>query len=334
MRDNMNKRKTMIKHIQYLTLIISLFLCSSASFAKALINPLDGGLSASMSMSIFTNGKSSYTGFTFNPKFHLKTQGSVGRNGKRGNVSAATISGINTTLSGRGVLTLTNTIENETNFTHIEQFDEKNDKYDRNISFGTASPSEFAQVHQYRSVYGTSGSWSNYLSCMNCVTAVVGVFIEGSPTPAYVEMKALRETKGVEIFPTFKGALSGIPNTDCEFEGECEWGLKANFITKPAIGKTLKFKTTGSFIHYEVKEKGLKKIEARPDLNMTGVLTFDEETNLFKGKVTDGRGVSGTAMGRYYGPKHNEVGIVYSLDKPSEKGAEMGTIYGVRFGGI
>lgn len=57
---------------------------------------------------------------------------------------------------------------------------------------------------------------------------------------------------------------------------------------------------------------------ARPELNMSGTLTYAPGVNSFTGTVTaPGAGLSGTANGRFYGPAAQEIGGVYSLGSPS-----------------
>lgn len=321
--------------IQTITLASALLFSSiSPAEAPASKNPLDGGLSVSMRISVSNMGKAQFDGFVFDPNFQIKTKGFVGRDGKKGNVALARLAGINVTTSGNGTLTLSKNIENEVDRTHIESLDKRTGVVNQTISFGSASPAEFPQVHPYKGLYGTTGLWMNQKGgCSDCMIAVsTGMFIDGAPTAVNKSIRTLESTKGIEIFPTFKGALDGMPPGDCDADGECEWGLKATVTTEPDIHKGIQLKTNNTFIHYH--HQGTTKITPRPDLNITGTLTFDSERNLFTGKIKDGRGVTGTAMGRYYGPAHNEIGIVYALGSPTEASTEMGSIYAVRFGGI
>lgn len=47
--------------------------------------------------------------------------------------------------------------------------------------------------------------------------------------------------------------------------------------------------------------------------NMSGKLTYSSGTNSFSGSVTDGKSMSGTATGKFYGPSAEELGGVYYL---------------------
>lgn len=56
---------------------------------------------------------------------------------------------------------------------------------------------------------------------------------------------------------------------------------------------------------------------ARPELDITGTLTYAPGVNSFTGTVTaPGAGLSGNANGRFYGPAAQEIGGVYSLGSP------------------
>jgi len=314
-----------------------LLLLSVTSFAQDNIKktPLDGGLSVSMLISVSNTGQPKFSGFTFDPDFRFHTKGFVGRKGKVGNVALVSLEGINVTPSGKGPFTLANNIKNKVDETHIESFDKQTGIEDQIISFGTASPAAFPQVFQFKSEYGTSGLWMNQKGkCANCLMAVsTGMFVDGGPlTAANKDIRTLENSKGSPIPPVFKGALDGMPPGDCEGDGECEWGLKATLVAAPDIHKSITLRTSNSFIHYNAQ--GKHKTIPRPDLNLTGTLTFDKARNLFTGVIKDARGMTGTAMGQYYGPAHNEIGIVYALGSPTEDSTEMGSIYAVRFGGI
>jgi hypothetical protein len=55
---------------------------------------------------------------------------------------------------------------------------------------------------------------------------------------------------------------------------------------------------------------------ARNDLNMSGTLTYASGTNAFNGTLTApgvGSGLSGNAVGKFYGPTANEIGGTYLL---------------------
>ena len=62
-----------------------------------------------------------------------------------------------------------------------------------------------------------------------------------------------------------------------------------------------------------------------PGLNMSGNLTYGAGVNQFSGAVTASNGMSGSAVGKFYGPNANEIGGTYNL---SGGGAFMGGGFG------
>lgn len=285
----------------------------------------DDGLSVSIKSIMDKHGNFNTSGYRYDTNFQLITDGKVGRNGKVGNVKAAKITGINTSLKvDIGSMTLDNQVQNEADITHIEKINKNMGNVpQKTISMGTASPNGFKQLPQFKSRYAITGLWMNSSDfCMNCnFSFTTGMFIDGIISPASDDSfkEKPKETS------TFIGALDGMP------QGECEWGLKASLKAEMShVDFSIKINTTKSFIHYKNTNTGKTRIKPRPDLNISGTLTFDVKQNMFKGKIKDGRGVTGTAMGRYYGPEHDEIAIVYSLGKATPETMQMGVMFGGR----
>lgn len=284
------------------------------------------GLSISTKTSMTQGGNFTSSGYVYDPNFTLITVGHVGRNGKLGNVKSATIQGVNTAIKSRnGSLKLDKNIKNKPNETHIEHIKRSmGDMPEKTISMGTASPSEFKKLPQFNGRFVTTGLWMNSSSfCINCnFSFTTGMFIEGEVS------NDLETTPNQELQSNpFKGFLDGMPEGECE--GECEWGLKATLSAKMSVvNYSLKVKTENSFIHYKNTLSGRSRIKSRPDLNITGELKYNANKKLFEGVITDNRGISGKAMGRYFGPNHKEVAIVYSLGIANPESMQMGIMFG------
>lgn len=285
------------------------------------------GLSVSTKSTMTKGGNFTSSGYIYDANFKLRTNGKVGRNGQRGNVKSAMINGINTTLKpGVGTLTLKSNVKNEPNLTHIEHIGKLGDVPEKTISMSTGTPANFKQLPNINGRFVVTGIWMNSNAfCMNCnFSFTTGMFMDGEVAtigPSDTNDESSKE------FSTFTGVLDGMPQGECD--GECDWGLKATLSADMSIvDHSVTIKTSDSFIHYTKADSGKTRIEARPDLNMTGVLTYDEKRQLFEGKIKDGRGVSGKAMGRYFGPNREEIAIVYSLGNASPETMQMGVIFG------
>lgn len=315
-------------HTNVTSLLALLLLSFSFTHAVAVSLP-DDGLSVSVKSTMDKHGNFNTSGFHYDTNFQLITDGKVGRNGKVGNVKAAKITGVNTSLKGNiGSMTLDNQVQNKPDITHIEKINKNMGNVpQKTISMGTASPHEFKQLPQFKSRYAITGIWMNSSDfCMNCnFSFTTGMFIDGTISPSSDD-SFKDKSKDTS---TFIGALDGMPKGECE--GECEWGLKASLkAVMSHVVFSIKINTTKSFIHYKNTRTGKTRVKPRPDLNISGTLTFDQEKNLFIGKIKDGSGVTGTAMGRYYGPEHDEIAIVYALGKAAPETMQMGVMFGGR----
>lgn len=167
------------------------------------------------------------------------------------------------------------------------------DRNDESSSVGIARPEENGFEYQ------TYGAWVTY-DQDGSVTGGDG-FSVGSPTEA-----AAIDTDGTA---TFEGTAAGIYVSD--------GGDDTDIMTAKAhldvdfAGRSIDFKTSDS----QLVEIG----EARPDLDMSGTLTYAPGTNGFNGGVSTAGGVmSGTASGSFYGPGAEEVGGSFSLEGADE----------------
>lgn len=323
-RNSANETRLSVK----LSKIITCFFIYSATANIVIAGNLpDDGLSVSVKSTMDAQGNFKSSGYQYDPKFQLITNGKVGRNGKVGDVKSAKIMGVNTSLKqSPGSMLLTGNVKNVRDITHIERMSKGMGEIpQKTISMGTASPAEFKQLPTFKGQYTITGLWMNSSDfCMHCdFSFTTGMFVDGTVSPIAEKPKQSQDLS------TFTGALDGMPQGECD--GECEWGLKASLKAEMShVDLSITIQTTDSFIHYKNTQTGKAHIKPRPDLNISGHLSFDEKQNLFKGKIKDGRGVTGTAMGRYYGPSHDEVAIVYSLGKAEPENIQMGVMFGGR----
>lgn len=101
---------------------------------------------------------------------------------------------------------------------------------------------------------------------------------------------------------TFSGAAGGI-YSDASGSADVatsDASLAVNFANRSAA-----FATTGT----ELAQEGL-----RPDLDLSGNLTYSPGSNILSGTVNNAAGtMSGNADGRFYGPAAQEIGGVFAL---------------------
>lgn len=158
-------------------------------------------------------------------------------------------------------------------------------------------------------MYTSFGDWSQCSA--NCTasggtTSVNGVYVWGEATaPGNIP------TTGSY---TYSGAISGnyISSTGAKTQVSGTQGTYGNMIAIANFAtRSIAFSTSGT--------------TGGPNLDMSGILTYQAGQNLFAGTVTSAT-MTGTASGRFHGPAAQEIGGVYSLS-----GGGAGH-YGVFFG--
>jgi len=145
--------------------------------------------------------------------------------------------------------------------------------------------------------YQTFGVW-------NRVTAATsfdaGVFSVGNPTPG-----SAVPTTGTA---TFNGLANGffVDSTKSALFTTAKMTASANFATQ-----MITFATTNTLTVNLSTPAGVGI--ASPGLNLTGSFSYPAGTNLFNGNVSSANGMTGSAIGRFYGPNAQEIGGMYNL---------------------
>lgn len=145
-------------------------------------------------------------------------------------------------------------------------------------------------------MYTSFGDWSQCSA--NCTdsggtTSVNGVYVWGEATaPGNIPTTGSYTYSG-EIFGNYissTGAKTSVSGTQ---------GTHANFIAIANFAtRSIAFSTSGA--------------TGGPNLDISGILTYQAGQNLFAGTVTSAT-MTGTASGRFHGPAAQEIGGVYSL---------------------
>lgn len=142
--------------------------------------------------------------------------------------------------------------------------------------------------------YQSFGIWETQVTSTD---AVGGVFSVGAPTAG----SAIPTTGAA----SFAGNLAGsyIDPDGLLWFAFAEVSVDANFVTR-----TLSFNSELTSI-----TDLLTTDIARPDLNLSGALTYQPGVNAFTGPVTSGGGLTGSSTGQFYGPSAQELGGVFFL---------------------
>ena len=167
--------------------------------------------------------------------------------------------------------------------------------------------------------YQSFGVWETGTS----TSGTFGAMSFGAPTP----VNAL-PSSGIA---TYTGLTAGVyvNGTGQLFGTSANMSATVNF--GPA--RSVAFSTIGTQV-----STASGALTPRPELNMTGALTYLSGSTQFTGAVNTAPGfpsfnLSGTATGRFYGPAAQEIGGVYSLTRPQQVGEVVQPSMGGAFGG-
>lgn len=166
--------------------------------------------------------------------------------------------------------------------------------------------------------YQSYGVW---ISGIDATTALgngtTGGISVGSATP----VSGMPAT-GTATFVGTAGGLYVSPAGGAAFT-IADMSASVNFGTR-AVG----FSTTTTNI-----TNNFTTFTARNDLNISGTLTYSAGTNAFRGALTApgaGSGLTGNAVGKFYGPTANEIGGTYLLRAGSGLESMIGAFGGKR----
>lgn len=267
--------------------------------------PVTGTAKAGISISaVYANDSQNVTTLS-NPQvdqnFTLSTTGTLGTTAKDGNVTAITINGLNTSVSGNslnltnGVATasgITQRIFNEGNETFAEVFDGE-DFFEKRIFAATGFFDGNTGNLDFE--YLTFGDWQqcngnrcNLSENAADTTGVIGAFVYGDATnPSNIP------TIGNAVYTGF---AEGLATNSLNPGGEFTFAFvdaEVNF-----ANRTVNFST-----------------ENFGDISrdMNGLLTYSAGSNRFSGNVTTPGGGAGTVNGLFFGPTAQEIGGVFGV---------------------
>lgn len=164
--------------------------------------------------------------------------------------------------------------------------------------------------------YQSYGVWINGIDpATGLGNGTAGAISVGSATP----VSGIPAT-GTATFVGTAGGLYVSPTGAASFT-IADMSASVNFGTRSVGFSTTTTNTTNNFTSFT----------ARNDLNMSGTLSYASGTNAFSGAVTAagaGSGLSGNAVGKFYGPTATEIGGTYAI----KAGSGLETLIG-GFGG-
>lgn len=166
--------------------------------------------------------------------------------------------------------------------------------------------------------YQSYGVWINGIDPNTGLgNGTAGAISVGSATP----VTGIPAT-GTATFVGTAGGLYVAPSGAASFT-LADMSAAVNFGTRAVGFSTTTTNTTSDFTSFT----------ARNDLNMTGTLTYAAGTNAFSGTVTAagaGSGLSGNAIGKFYGPTATEIGGTYAIKAGSGLESSIGGFGGKR----
>ena len=166
----------------------------------------------------------------------------------------------------------------------------------------------FANPFTYSFDYQTYGTWGPYGNATGSSFALSdGTASAASVIPATGSLTYTGGSTGYYVDPN---KFSYITNANMVFISTFD-------------NRTLNFSTSNTVIQGGPNGN----LNSNPALQLTGVLTYVAGTNNFTGTVTTTSGMTGTMIGKFYGPGLNEVGGTYAA-----YAAGIGTMVG-SFGG-
>lgn len=166
--------------------------------------------------------------------------------------------------------------------------------------------------------YQSYGVWINGIDPNTGLgNGTTGAISVGSATPV-TGMPAT----GTATFVGTAGGLYVAPSGAASFT-IADMSAAVNFGTRAIGFSTTTTNTTSDFTSFT----------ARNDLNMSGTLTYSAGTNAFSGAVTAagaGSGLTGNAIGKFYGPTATEIGGTYAIKAGSGLESLIGGFGGKR----
>lgn len=265
--------------------------------------PVTGTAKAGISISaVYSNDSQNVTTLSnaqVDQNFTLSTTGTLGTSAANGNVTAITINGLNTSVSGNslnitnGVATasgITQEIFNLTNETFAEVFTGEDGLLEKRINAATGF---FDGELDFE--YLTFGDWQqcNGNRCSlneNAAdtTGVIGAFVYGDAT-------------NLSNIPTignavYTGLAVGLATNSLNPGGEFTFALvdaEVSFANRTVNFSTENFGDTSR--------------------DMNGLLSYSQGSNRFSGNVTTTGGGAGTVNGLFFGPTAQEIGGVFGV---------------------
>lgn len=166
--------------------------------------------------------------------------------------------------------------------------------------------------------YQSYGVWINGIDPTTGLgNGTTGAISVGSATP----VSGMPAT-GTATFVGTAGGLYVSPTGAASFT-IADMSASVNFGTRALGFSTTTTNLTNNFTSFT----------ARNDLNMSGTLTYASGTNAFTGTVTAagaGSGLSGNAVGKFYGPTATEIGGTYAIKAGSGLESLIGGFGGKR----
>lgn len=160
--------------------------------------------------------------------------------------------------------------------------------------------------------YQSFGVWA-----VNGAPMQVGALSAGAVTPATAV-----PTMGSATFTGHAGGFY-FDGTGSRLTTDARMSAVTNFSSR-----TIDFSTTGTMVSTAANPPATS---ARPELNLSGNLSYGAGSNQFSGNVsTANNALSGNASGRFYGPNAEEIGGVYGLSAPSGGARMIGAFGGKR----
>jgi hypothetical protein len=166
--------------------------------------------------------------------------------------------------------------------------------------------------------YQSYGVWINGIDATTGLgNGTAGAISVGSATP----VSGMPAT-GTATFVGTAGGLYVSPIGAASFT-IADMSASVNFGTRAVGFSTTSTNLTNNFTSFT----------ARNDLNMSGTLSYASGTNAFSGTLTAagaGSGLSGNAVGKFYGPTANEIGGTYAIKAGSGLESLIGGFGGKR----
>lgn len=166
--------------------------------------------------------------------------------------------------------------------------------------------------------YQSYGVWINGIDATTGLgNGTAGAISVGSATP----VSGMPAT-GTATFVGTAGGLYVSPAGAASFT-IADMSASVNFGTRAVGFSTASTNLTNDFTNFT----------ARNDLNMSGTLTYASGTNAFSGTLTApgaGSGLSGNAVGKFYGPTATEIGGTYAIKAGSGLESLIGAFGGRR----